>query len=91
MSNGEDIILRAAMKPIATLKKALLSVDVRTKKNVKAQVERADVCVVPSAGVIGENVCAIAIASAMTEKFGGDSLGEMKRNYEGYTNAIRRL
>ncbi|MBL7158422.1 MAG: chorismate synthase [Candidatus Omnitrophica bacterium] len=91
MSNGEDIILRAAMKPIATLKKALLSVDVRTKKNVKAQVERADVCVVPSAGVIGESVCAIAIAGAMTEKFGGDSLSEMKRNYEGYLKAVSRL
>ena len=91
MSNGEDIILRAAMKPIATLAKPLCSVNVRTKKRVKAQVERADVCVVPSAGVIGENMCAIAIAKAMTEKFGGDSLGEMKRNYEGYLKAVRRL
>ncbi len=91
ISNGEDIVLRAAMKPIATLKKPLDSVNIRTKKKTKAQVERADVSVVPAAGVIAENVCAIEIACAMTEKFGGDSLDEMKRNYEGYVKEMRKI
>ncbi|MBN1353250.1 MAG: chorismate synthase [Candidatus Omnitrophica bacterium] len=91
ITNGEEIILRAVMKPIATLKNPLVSVDIVSKKKTKAQVERADVCVVPSSGVIAENVCAIEIACAMTEKFGGDSISEMKRNYEAYIRAIRRI
>ncbi|NQU95875.1 MAG: chorismate synthase [Candidatus Omnitrophica bacterium] len=91
ITNGEDLILRAAMKPIATLVKPLRSVNINTKKATKAQVERADVCVVPSSGVIAEGVSAIEIACAMTEKFGGDSLIEMKRNYEGYLKQIKKL
>jgi len=84
MTNGETIILRATMKPIATLTKPLLSVDLKTGKTVKATVERSDVCAVPAAGVIAENVVAFELARAMREKFGGDSLREMKRNYHGY-------
>lgn len=91
MTNGEDIILRAAMKPISTLKKPLSSVDIRTKKLVKAAVERSDVCAVPAAAVIGEAVSAVEIANAFIEKFGGDSIGEMKRNYEGYLSQVRKF
>jgi len=91
ISNGQDIILRAAMKPIATLKKPLSSVDIKTKKASKAEVERADVCAVPSAGVVGEAVTAFELANAMQEKFGGDSLGEMKRNFDWYLKQIRNF
>jgi len=89
MSTGEPLILRAAMKPISTLGKPLRSVDIVTKKEVKAGKERSDVCVVPAASVIGEAVVAIEIAKAMREKFGGDSLDEMKRNYSSYLNYLR--
>ena len=91
ISNGEEIVLRAAMKPIATLSNPLDSVNIKTKRKAKAQVERADVCVVPSCGVIAENACAIEIARAMSEKFGGDSLSEMKRNYEAYIKALKKI
>ena len=91
ITNGENIVLRAAMKPIATLINPLDSVDIKTKKRKKAQVERADVCVVPSSGVVAESVSAIEIANSMTEKFGGDSLGEMKRNCKNYIKAIKRI
>ena len=91
MSNGEIIVIRAAMKPISTLIKPLSSVNIKTKKSARAQVERADVCVAPSAGVVAESVSAVEIASAMTEKFGGDSLKAMKRNFEGYAKSIRML
>ena len=78
------------MKPIATLRKPLGSVNIKTKSKSKAQVERADVCVVPSSGVIAESVSAIEIAKAMSDKFGGDSLGEMKRNFEGYIKEVKK-
>lgn len=91
MTNGEDITIRAVMKPISTLKKPLSSVNIRTKKPVKATVERSDVCAVPAAGVIGEAACAIEIANAMLEKFSGDSLQEMYRNYEGYIEQVRKF
>lgn len=91
MTTGEDIIARAAMKPISTLKKPLLTVDIRTKRKVKAAVERSDVCAVPAAAVIGEAVSAIEIANAFIEKFGGDSITEMKRNYEGYLAQVKRF
>ncbi len=91
MTNGEDIVIDAVMKPISTLKRPLASVDIRTKKAVSATVERSDVCAVPAAGVIGEAVSAIEIANAMTEKFGGDSVAEMRRNYEGYLSQIRKF
>ena len=91
ITNGENIVLRAAMKPIATLKKPLQSVNMKNKRKAKADVERADVSVVPSAGVIAESVSAIEIARALSEKFGGDSLGEMKRNFDAYVKAMRRI
>ncbi len=91
MTNGEEIIIRAAMKPIPTLMKPLSSVDITTKKPFKASVERSDVCAVPAAGVVGEAVVAFEIANAMIEKFGGDSLSEMKRNYNGYIKYVRGI
>ncbi|MDH4161109.1 MAG: chorismate synthase [Nitrospirota bacterium] len=89
MSNGEVIILRAAMKPIPTLMKPLRSVDLETKKPFKASVERSDVCAVPAAAVVGEAVVAFELAAAMIEKFGGDSMDEMKRNFEEYQKHIK--
>ena len=90
MSNGESIILRAAMKPISTLAQPLSSVDIVSKEPVKAMKERADVCAVPAASVIGEAIAAFEIAKAMQEKFGGDSLREIKRNYSGYLDYVRK-
>lgn len=89
MSNGEPIIIRGAMKPISTQYAPMASVDLQTKEPFKASVERSDICSVPAAGVIGEAVVAIEIARAFREKFGGDSLEEMARNYHGYVNSIR--
>jgi chorismate synthase len=89
ISNGENIVLRAAMKPIPTLIKPLRSVDIETKRAFKASVERSDVCAVPAAGVIAEAVVAFELARAMVEKFGGDSLSEMKWNYENYVKTVR--
>ncbi len=89
MSNGENITLRAAMKPIPTLMKPLRSVDLESKRPFKASVERSDVCAVPAAGVVAEAVTAFEIASAMIEKFGGDSIDEMKRNYEQYQKYLK--
>jgi len=89
LSNGEPIIIRGYMKPISTLLSPLDSVDIITKKKAKAIVERADICVVPSGGVIGEAVSAFEIAWAMREKFGGDSLLEMKRNYRAYIQSLK--
>lgn len=90
MSNGEPIILKAAMKPISSLARALSSVDVVTKKTVKAMKQRADVCAVPAASIIGEAVVAFELAKAVREKFGGDSLREAKRNYLSYMDYVRR-
>lgn len=90
ITNGQPVVLRCVMKPISTLMKPLWSVDVRTKKRVVAAVERADVCAVPSAGVIGEACVAFELAKAFLEKFGGDSLSETKRNYEGYIEQLKR-
>ncbi|OGW54838.1 MAG: chorismate synthase, partial [Nitrospirae bacterium RBG_19FT_COMBO_55_12] len=89
MSNGENIVLRAAMKPIPTLMKPLRSVDLSSKKPFKASVERSDVCAVPAAGVVAEAAAAFEIASALTEKFGGDSLDEMRRNYSAYMKYLK--
>ncbi|NOX96910.1 MAG: chorismate synthase [Nitrospirae bacterium] len=91
MTNGELLLVRAAMKPIPTLKVPLKSVDLITKELVEAAVERADVCAVPAAAVVAEAVVAFEIAKAMREKFGGDSLGEMKRNYEAYMDYVRSI
>ncbi len=91
MSNGENIVMRAAMKPIPTLRKPLSSVDIITKKPFPAARERADICAVPAAGVIGEAVVAFELAQAVCEKFGGDSLAEIKRNYMGYMEQVEKF
>jgi chorismate synthase len=91
MTNGEDVVMQAVMKPIATLKKPLASANIKTKRPVKAVVERSDVCAVPAAGVIGESMAAVEIAGAMIEKFGGDSVTEMVRNYEGYLKQVKEI
>jgi len=91
VTNGSDIILRAAMKPISTLMKPLNSVNIDTKEKVSASVERSDVCAVPAGCVIGEAVVAIELADAFLEKFGGDSMDEIKRNYMGYMEQVRNF
>jgi chorismate synthase len=88
MSNGEPIVVRAAVKPIPTLAHPLPSVDLRTGKAAEAHIERSDVCVVPAAGVIGEAMLALVLAEAMLEKFGGDNLQETRHNYHNYLNSI---
>lgn len=88
MTNGMPVILRAAMKPIPTLRKPLRSVDIVTKKQVKAAYERSDICAAPAAAVIGEAMVALTLADAFLEKFGGDSMGEVKRNYDSYVDYI---
>lgn len=91
MSNGEDIVVRAAMKPIPTLYTPLNSVDVETKEPFEASVERSDASAVPAASVIGEAVVAFEIAKTFIEKFGGDSIEEIKRNYESYQNYVKNI
>ncbi len=88
MTNGEAIIVRAAMKPIPTLYTPLKSVDIRDKQRSDATVERSDICAVPACGVVCEAVVAFEIARAVSEKFGGDSMGELVRNYNSYKEAI---
>lgn len=90
MSNGEGIVLRAVMKPIPTLYKPLKSVDVDTKRRFAASVERSDICAVPAAAVVAESAVAFELAVAFLEKFGGDSIGEIERNYSGYLDQISR-
>jgi len=89
ITNGEDIVIRGAMKPIATLYKPLRSVDIITKRRFEASIERSDICAVPAASVIGEAVVALELAVAMQEKFGGDSIREMKRNYEAHLEYVK--
>lgn len=89
MSNGEDIIARGYMKPISTLMDGLNTIDIDTKKEAKASTERSDVCAVNAAGVVGEAVSAFVIARAFLEKFGGDSILEIKRNYKGYVESLK--
>jgi chorismate synthase len=88
ISNGEDIIVRAAVKPIATLSSPLPSIDLRSGKKVEAHYERSDICVVPAAGVIAEAMLAIVLADACLEKFGGDNLKETLANYRSYLRNI---
>jgi chorismate synthase len=88
MSNGMPIILRAAMKPIPTLRRPLRSVDMNAKKPVQAAYERSDICAVPAASVIGEAMVALTIADAFLEKFGGDSIEEVTRNYNAYIEYV---
>ena len=89
ISNGEPIIVKIAMKPIATLGTPLDTVDIKTKKKTEAQVERHDVCAVHAVSVVGEAVLAFVVACVMAEKFGGDSLNEMKRNFDGYIRQVK--
>jgi len=89
ISNGEDIVVRGYLKPISTLRRPLASVSFATREPVKAAYERSDVCVVPAAGVAAEAMVALTVARLAMEKFGGDSLGEMLRNYSGYCEQIR--
>ncbi len=84
ITNGEPVVCRVAMKPIATLKKALGSVDVRTKQAFEAAFERSDVCAVAAASVVGEAMVCITLADALLEKFGADSMRELARNVDGY-------
>ena len=86
-----SVVVRAAMKPIPTQGRPLRSVDIKTKRAVKAAYERSDICAVPAAGVIGEAMVALVIADAFLEKFGGDSMKEIKRNYNGYLKQIREF
>ncbi len=89
ISNGQDIVMRGFLKPISTLRRPLESVDLPTREPALAAYERSDVAVVPAAGVIGEAMTALVLAQAFLEKFGGDSLGETKRNYDGYLAQVK--
>jgi chorismate synthase len=89
ITNGQDVLVRGFLKPISTLRRPLESVDLATREPALAAYERSDVCVVPAAGVIAEAMVALVLAQAFLEKFGGDSLGETKRNFEGYLTQVR--
>lgn len=89
ITNGEEVRVRGFLKPISTLRRALRSVDIETKEEALAAFERSDVTAVPAAGVIGEAMVALALAEAMREKFGGDSLAEMRRNFDAYRRQLR--
>ncbi|MBW3571858.1 MAG: chorismate synthase, partial [Gemmatimonadetes bacterium] len=89
ITTGQPLVCRAAMKPISTLMTPLGTVDLRTGEAAEAVRERSDVCAVPAAGVVAEAMVAIVLAGAVLEKFGGDSLGELRRNFDGYCAHIR--
>ncbi len=89
MSTGETLRVRAAMKPIATVPRALRTVDVATGEAAVAHHQRSDVCAVPAAGIVAEAMVALVVAEAVLEKFGGDSVGETRRNVQGYLDALR--
>jgi chorismate synthase len=89
ITNGEELRVRGFLKPISTLRRALRSVDIETKEEQLAAFERSDVTAVPAAGVIGEAMVALTLAEAMREKFGGDSLAEMRRNFDAYREQLR--
>jgi len=88
MTNGEPVVARAALKPISTIPRALPSADLATGAQVPAHYERADVCVVPAAGVIAEAMVCVVLAQGLLEKFGGDHLEETRRNYHAYLKTI---
>ncbi|HST52030.1 MAG TPA: chorismate synthase [Pyrinomonadaceae bacterium] len=88
-TNGEELRVRGFLKPISTLRRALSSVDIETKEEQRAAFERSDVTAVPAAGVIGEAMAALVLCEAMREKFGGDSLAEMRRNFDSYREQLR--
>jgi chorismate synthase len=89
VSNGQEIRVRGYLKPISTLRRPLQSVDFTTREPVKAAYERSDVCVVPAAGVAGEAMVALTLARCALDKFGGDSLKETKRNFQGYLDQLK--
>jgi chorismate synthase len=89
VTNGEELRIRGHLKPLSTLRRPLRSVDIDTKEEELAAFERSDITAVPAAGVIGEAMMALELTAAMREKFGGDSLGEMKRNFEAYREQLR--
>ncbi len=89
VTNGQPVVVRAVMKPISTLRKPLRSVDLSTKAAVEAVVERSDVCAVPAAGVVGEAMVAIVLAGAFLDKFGGDSMDEIRRNHQAYLEYLK--
>ena len=91
MTNGENVRVIGYLKPIPTLKKALRSVDMISKEPFLAAHERSDTCTVPAAGVIAESMAALVLGNAVLEKFGGDSMAEILRNYSGYLDQIRRF
>jgi chorismate synthase len=88
ISNGENIVIRGCMKPISTLMDPLKSVNIATKKPGAASIERSDTCVVEAAGVVAESACAYVLAGAFLEKFGSDSLKDIKENYRNYLKRI---
>lgn len=89
MSTGEILRVRAAMKPISTVPRALDTVDVSTGEAAKANNQRSDVCAVPAAGIVAEAMVALVLAEAVLEKFGGDSVGETRRNFENYREHLK--
>ncbi|MBI1734402.1 MAG: chorismate synthase [Candidatus Rokubacteria bacterium] len=89
VTNGQPLVARAAMKPLSTLRTPLRSVDVATKEAVEAVVERSDVCAVPAAGIVGEAMLAIVLADAFLQKFGGDGIDEIRRNYAAYQESLK--
>jgi chorismate synthase len=91
ITNGQDLLVRGMLKPISTLRRPLESVDIITREAEKAAYERSDVAVVPAAGVIGEAMVAIVLAQVFLEKFGGDSMEETRRNYDGYLEQVRNF
>jgi chorismate synthase len=90
VSNGEDIVVRGYLKPISTLRQPLESVRFDTREATSASYERSDICVVPAAGVAAEAMVALVLANLAQQKFGGDSLGELRRNFDGYIEQIRK-
>lgn len=91
ITNGQDVLVRGLLKPISTLRRPLESVDLATREPALAAYERSDVCVLPAAGVIGEAMVAVVLAAAFLDKFGGDSVGETRRNFEGYREQVRQF
>jgi chorismate synthase len=91
ITNGEDVLVRGYLKPISTLRRALETADLVTKESVKAAYERSDICVVPAGGVAGEAMVALVLARAFLQKFGGDSLGETRRNFESYVRQLHNF
>ena len=91
LTNGQPVVVRAVMKPIPTLVRPLQSVELGSKEAFEAAHERSDVCAVPAASVVGQNVVAFELARALLAKFGGDSLAEVRSNYESFLAAARRI